>query len=542
MAFNFFKGKEPSSTKQLLEEGIAYYQKDDYPKALEVFNKLLQNDPGSVEVFWHRGLCYKQLMQFAEAVNDFNTFIKKSEKVPAIVYYARGLCEKHLQQYENAIADVSKYLAAKPDATDAFYHRAYCYYQQKDYDKAESDLSTVIQKNPQAHAAHALSGQMRFDRKDYEAAIKDFDNVINMQPDNAEAWLYRGKAKLALNLLQEALYDFQKSLQLSSGTEELYYNLGVLHQKMGNLQEALDVLNKGLLQSPNSITVLEQRANVYSQLEQYEQVLEDYGKILELSPQLTYILERRAKLNRVLNRIQDAKNDLYTVVGTDPKQPSPYFSLAELEFSDGKFDKALEFYSKAISIEPANGPYLIARGKCFVKLKQYSNAIHDFIEAIPLINDNQYIYYQCALARMEQLDYNGAMIDLTKALTISEFIDGYLARGDLKIRMEDFNSAIIDYDRITKMDTNHKYAYFMKAFCYDRLDKGDDALREINKAIKCDPKYGDALYLRALINFHLLNNSASRADCELALQVGSETYQDELENLYAELMKKVTKY
>ncbi|MBI2418537.1 MAG: tetratricopeptide repeat protein [Ignavibacteriales bacterium] len=542
MAFNLFKAKEAAPEKQLLAEGIEHYQKDNYQAALTIFDKLLQGYPNAVEVLWHRGLCYKQLMKFEEAVNDFNAFIKKSETVPAIVFYARGLCKKHLQGYEEALVDISKYIAAKPEAADAYYHRAFCYYQAKDYDKADADLSTVISKNPNLYQAHSLSGQIRFEKHEYEKAIQDFNNSINMQPDDFDSWLYRGKAKLALNLLQEALHDFQKSMLLSPENEEIYYNLGVLHQKLGSLKDALESLNKAITINPNSIAALEQRANVYSLMEQYEQVLEDYSRILEISPQLTYILERRSKLNKVLNRIADAKNDLYTILEYNPPESSPYFSLAELEFSDGKYDKALEMYNKAIEREEGNHIYLTARGKCFVKLGQPSNGIRDYIACIPLAPENQHLYYLCALARIEQLDYNGAMIDLTKALTQSEFIDGYFARGDLKIRMDDYNSAIIDYDRITKLDSGNKVAYFMKAFCYDRLDKGDDALREANKALKCDPKYGDALYIRALTNFHLFNNTASRADCELALQVGSDNYQTELEGLYNELMKKITRH
>jgi tetratricopeptide (TPR) repeat protein len=61
-----------------------------------------------------------------------------------------------------------------------------------------------------------------------------------------------------------------------------------------------------------------------------------------------------------------------------------YVEMGEKSASEGKSAEALEYYSKAISIEPANPSHYTARGFLLLKIKRTDDALQDFSESIRL--------------------------------------------------------------------------------------------------------------------------------------------------------------
>ena len=86
-----------------------------------------------------------------------------------------------------------------------------------------------------------------------------------------------------------------------------------------------------------------------------------------------------------------------------------------------------------IKEEPNNPEALYNRGKCYICLSSYKEAIPDLLSLIqdfPIYEKNAYIALAMSFVAVD--DYNTAIRQLTKAVgKFPKFKDAYLARGQL---------------------------------------------------------------------------------------------------------------
>jgi tetratricopeptide (TPR) repeat protein len=57
------------------------------------------------------------------------------------------------------------------------------------------------------------------------------------------------------------------------------------------------------------------------------------------------------------------------------------------------YDKAIEYFTKAINLKPDYASFYYRRGEAYYKKGDYDKAIEDFTKAINLEHDNEYSYY-----------------------------------------------------------------------------------------------------------------------------------------------------
>jgi hypothetical protein len=134
------------------DRGIVYYRTGDYDKAIDDFNKAIQDDDGAVyghsygkkaednpERYLFRGKAYCEKGDFASALADFKMESPRRSMVNYIDYlgtdYDAGdfVFTQKVESYDKAIS-------LYPENAAGYYGRGLAYYEHGDYDKALSDL------------------------------------------------------------------------------------------------------------------------------------------------------------------------------------------------------------------------------------------------------------------------------------------------------------------------------------------------------------------------------------------------------------------
>ena len=94
---------------QLSAEGDKYYDNEEYDKALESYNKILDIDPNNAEAYYNKGRAYNLLGQFDEAIQEYNKAIildppnSDNYNARGNVYYNLGQDDEALKNYDKAI-------------------------------------------------------------------------------------------------------------------------------------------------------------------------------------------------------------------------------------------------------------------------------------------------------------------------------------------------------------------------------------------------------------------------------------------------------
>ena len=87
-------------------------------------------------------------------------------------------------------------------------------------------------------------------------------------------------------------------------------------------------------------------------------------------------------------------------------------------YKQGKFDKAIDDYNKALAIKPKYALAYVARGIAWYRKDKYDKAIGDQSQALRLNPNIVAAYNNRGLAFSAKGEYNKAIADFTQALAI----------------------------------------------------------------------------------------------------------------------------
>lgn len=146
---------------------------------------------------------------------------------------------------------------------------------------------------------------------------------------------------------------------------------------------------------------------------------------------------------------------------TGDRSPSYYHEKANDYANSKKYDKASDYYEKALEADNSFIDSYLARAEMYLKVGEYQKAIYDLNEALIIDSSNWYAYYLRGLANMglgETSKYSrlneNAIDDFSKSLNLNSTSDNgksYYFRGKVYQFIED-ESFCLDYYRACEWD------------------------------------------------------------------------------------------
>ena len=248
------------------------------------------------------------------------------------------------------------------------------------------------------------------------------------------------------------------------------------------------------------------KAKIYEEmLNDIKSAIKEYDMLIELAP----IIERRSKWYSNLS------NEWYF---------NYYFKLRkELKVKIKDYAGAKSDYLALHQKLPNNPDYLWELGNLESLLKNYDAAEAYYSQAIEKRNyegvDN---YYPRARLRIEMKNYNGALEDYNKALSIFRSSNHYYERANAKRLLKDYVGALKDYDESLLSHPPNKYDQSDSYYLYDRgktkflLKDYKGAYEDYTKAIQINSALGIFYQARAYVSIQVNNYKAAKIDLLLA--------------------------
>jgi tetratricopeptide (TPR) repeat protein len=157
------------------------------------------------------------------------------------------------------------------------------------------------------------------------------------------------------------------------------------------------------------------------------------------------------------------------------KEPSViYFTLGKYYFNNNDFDNALNYFKKAIEINPKFAEAHHNLGIVYYNLNEKNGAVDELKNAIRLNGGYAKAYYSLALVYYESKDYGNVLQNLLKVIELEPenanahfdlavvYVDrfrekeltGNISLGDL----EDLEEALLHYLKVAELDFNFPHA------------------------------------------------------------------------------------
>ena len=276
-----------------------------------------------------------------------------------------------------------------------------------------------------------------------ETAIAPYHQNISI-PDSAEVWYEKGKAAYEKDQYDEAIKCYEKAIELNPNYAEAYNSLGYayLAGRQG-YDKAEEYFLKAFDLDPFYVTGYTNLGNLYLIREgDYEKAIEYNYNAIKYLDEATEYYSRRTRFSSVDKRFIIS----YVFV---------YFSLGQIyQKYKPDYDKAIEYYGKAVELNPNYAEAYFNLGNLYLKYKQdYDKAIECygearfFREAAAEVNYNLGYAYQIG-----KQDYDKAIKYYEKTIKYDpDYMDAYIGLGDIYQQQGEASKAIRFYKKASTL-------------------------------------------------------------------------------------------
>ena len=114
---DYLKSHMNYNVEDLFDQGLDYFNIDSYDEAIEIFTKVLEEDPGHPDALYYRALARANKGDLDLAIADFNQAIAK-DPLDADCLIGRGEVWQIKGHLKSALADFRKAIEIEPDNLD----------------------------------------------------------------------------------------------------------------------------------------------------------------------------------------------------------------------------------------------------------------------------------------------------------------------------------------------------------------------------------------------------------------------------------------
>src|SRR5436190_9147297 len=184
--------RDPDNPNVHVVLGLAYWDRNDYPRALQAFERAVKVGPQSAEAHNWLGVALSEKADLPGAIAEFRKAIALDPK------------------YGRALTNLGSALAKSGDFAEAV-----------------DIFNQALTLEPNSLAAHLNLGRALREKGDLDGALQHLRQVAAADPDNAGIHYELGQTLRQLGDLAGASASFERAIQIEPELREGYYALGI---------------------------------------------------------------------------------------------------------------------------------------------------------------------------------------------------------------------------------------------------------------------------------------------------------------------------
>ena len=249
-------------------------------------------------------------------------------------------------------------------------------------------------KNPPEHVKLIMEGEELFKSKKYEEALAQFILSRNLNK-SARICVSIGEVHEVKKEYEQATQNYKEAVKINPKYIKAYNAAAGMFLKLNKTNLALAFLNKAAEISPHNPDRLIQIANLHLKNGDEAKAKESFQKAIKLNPQKSIEISESLISS---GKAEYAEECLRTYLERDENHIATYNKLGIALRRQGRWQKAVEEYRKALAIYKNDEGLYFNMGKAFLEGKSYDRARDCFYKAIEIKPQ-----FQEALAELKKL-------------------------------------------------------------------------------------------------------------------------------------------
>jgi tetratricopeptide (TPR) repeat protein len=402
---------------------------------------------------------------------------------------------------------------------------------------AQSTTRTIVHAEDPADAAAreaVAKAQAAIDRRDFAGAVQICSDFLDKNPDSAAVHFQLGYAYTYLDKSDDAEAEFRAAIELDPKMGPAYLNLGLTltesdpEEAVSALKQACELMpdQPGPRYALGSAFVAE--GNHHAAIEQFREALKlddrfvaahsalgnellhekqlaeaesEFHKAVDRAPTPSDSASARLGLMHIYmeeKKLAEAAAELETYSRIFPKHPDARILRASILTDLGRNEEALAELDRAAAIRPETASTLKMRSLVQFRLNNYDAALAALKQVETTSPNDPDVHARIGHLLLEKKDYPGAAKELAIAYredpSQTEVLRDLLAANYLG---GNYPAALELLDLLAKRETLSNGSWFVRASCYDKLGKTQEALDAYRKFLELNAGQSNDQYFIA---------------------------------------------
>jgi tetratricopeptide (TPR) repeat protein len=524
-------------------------------EALDALSRAVRLNPEFTEARYDRACLHQEAGRASAALTDLDQVLQwQPDDEDALL--RRGILRGQVGDNESARRDLSNVIGLNRNCASAWFERAKIYSDESDSVRALADVTVACRISPDDSALRQFRAELLSTLGRHTEAGEEFCRLAKLQSSSpspallqaARAFESARNPELALNCLKPVFTnepteastfalrarlreqtgdvagetaDLERSWALNPDDSKVGGRLVHGRVSEGRFTEALTLVTELLDSSePQSAELVKLRATIFTRLNRTDDAIRDYTQLASFESHRSNALQERARLQIEARQWEEAAEDLTELLTTQPTNHKLLIQRAKVYEESGQPQPAIADLSQATKLRP-NDPGILYQRACLEQtLGQTTIAEQHFLRVRELDPQHPGAMEHLARLSLENDDF-AHVLKLLRQIPVgySNAATLYFIRASASFAQHDLPTAIMDTSRALQIDAAHVASLLLRSRILLRLGKADEAMNNINQALKSSTPAAEMYELRGLAHQDQGHREEALHDYSLAIDL-----------------------
>lgn len=271
---------EPNGVERL--RGIIFYQREQFPEAIEAFTKAAQQDPGDRESIEMHGVSLFRTGHINEAIPLLETARASVQSANIDPNYVLALCYADVQRYDDSRRAFAAQFGFEPDSARAHLLAGRMFLRRELREQAGVEASKALELDARLPLAHELLGEVALAQGDTATAIKELELERTLDPLNPDLYDRLGDAYVRSGEYDKAQEALNRAVLLEPSATGPYILLGETFLKLNEPIQALHYLDHAVHMDPSNYITHNLLAQAYKATGQVSAANREFKLVVDL--------------------------------------------------------------------------------------------------------------------------------------------------------------------------------------------------------------------------------------------------------------------
>ncbi|KMQ51065.1 TPR repeat protein [Chitinispirillum alkaliphilum] len=484
-------GEKSQTASYLLSFATASFHTDDFERAYSLLTSFITLEPEHAEAFRMLYLIQKRA---DNRVGASQYLARYTELEPSDAAMQRTLADLHydIGQFPQALQSYRNLLKADPEARGFYKRYTELLSSTDNTDELYSALENAVSYGEADAYMYYVLGSLQMQRSQYQSAIQNFEEASALEPSNSEYLSMVARSQLKSNQIGDAIVTFEEVVALDPQNYKKFKLLGDLYLGQDQIAQSMNRYREYLKAKPDDEAVALIVGQQAFRENDHEVAVRYLSKISDSGNRTPSFLRAFSVSAFATDNPSLALSILQELKTHTPDDPNVYSGLYEACIDLNKYDKAVEYLRRYVSLSPEDIRGRVRLGDLLYQMESKQEAFEVYKPAFQNDFTSEGFGGRFAGLAVEFGSDDLKLSAIRAAHLVGEAPHELLSvKGEILIARQDYQNAAEAFQTAAQFDPSNWDYVSRLAYCNKKMGRKDDALLLYQQASVLNPSSGE---------------------------------------------------